>query len=198
MKHGRTGLGPAAVRVVALVVAAGSLAAIGVVASTSLSGSSGSQGSRYGGLPGYLPKSTTPVGVVVTASASHPRLGIEGDTMKVVATRGTVMATVVGPSVPEEGQFPVPSTSPCTFVVTLTRATGDIPIDLSTFSVLDEQGNTHALSLAPGTPAPPSVLHKAARAAFYLTAVLPTGSGQLTWAPGGKPVASWDFDVEID
>jgi hypothetical protein len=29
--------------------------------------------------------------------------------------------------------------------------------------------------------------------------VLPTGGGQLRWAPSGaKAIASWDFDVEID
>jgi hypothetical protein len=29
--------------------------------------------------------------------------------------------------------------------------------------------------------------------------VLPTGNGRLRWAPdGGKPIVSWDFDVEID
>jgi hypothetical protein len=32
-----------------------------------------------------------------------------------------------------------------------------------------------------------------------LSAALPTGNGQLRWAPlGGRAVASWDFDVEID
>ena len=33
---------------------------------------------------------------------------------------------------------------------------------------------------------------------FELRAVLPTGDGALRWAPAGKPVASWDFNVEID
>ena len=29
--------------------------------------------------------------------------------------------------------------------------------------------------------------------------VLPTGDGGLSWAPSrGRPIASWDFDVEID
>ena len=29
--------------------------------------------------------------------------------------------------------------------------------------------------------------------------VLPTGEGQLRWAPEGpEPIVSWDFDVEID
>jgi hypothetical protein len=32
-----------------------------------------------------------------------------------------------------------------------------------------------------------------------VTTVLPTGNGQLRWAPAGaRPVVSWDFDVEID
>jgi len=190
--------GPTPVRVIGLVVAGASLAAIGALVTTSLTAGGGSPSSRYGGLPGYLPKSSTPVGVVVTATSSHPQLGVEGDTMKVVTSLGTVMASVVGPSVPQQGQFPVPSDSPCTFVVTLARATGDVTVDLGNFSVRDEQGHTHALSVAPGTPPPPSVVPVDGRSSFYLTAVLPTGAGELTWAPGGKPIASWDFDVELD
>ena len=34
---------------------------------------------------------------------------------------------------------------------------------------------------------------------LVLKAVLPTGGGQVRWAPQlGRPVSSWDFDVEID
>ena len=34
---------------------------------------------------------------------------------------------------------------------------------------------------------------------LVMRAVLPTGSGTLRWSPQSpKPVASWDFDVEID
>jgi predicted lipoprotein with Yx(FWY)xxD motif len=29
-------------------------------------------------------------------------------------------------------------------------------------------------------------------------AVLPTGNGRLQWSPAGKPIVSWDFEVEID
>ena len=36
--------------------------------------------------------------------------------------------------------------------------------------------------------------------ALFLTvsAVLPTGNGALHWAPAGRPLVSWDLDVEID
>ena len=34
---------------------------------------------------------------------------------------------------------------------------------------------------------------------LVLKAVLPTGGGQVRWAPQqGRPLSSWDFEVEID
>ena len=182
-------------RVLSMGVAATTVAALTI---TVLAGHGTSHDTKYGGIPAYLPKTATPVGVAVTASVSHPQLGIEGDTIRVVTPKGTVMATVVGPNVPEEGQFPVPSTTPCTFIITLDRITGDVRIDLGAFSVVDEQSRTHTLSLSAGTPAPPAVVPAKGEATFQLTAVLPTGGGELSWAPTGKPIASWDFDVEID
>ena len=183
------------VRVLGMGVAATTVAALTMMV---LAGHGTSHDTRYGGIPAYLPNTATPVGIAVTASVSHPQLGIEGDTIRVVTPNGTVMATVVGPNVPEEGQFPVPSTTPCTFIITLDRTTGDVRIDLGAFSVVDEQSRTHTLSLTAGTPAPPAVVPAKGTATFQLTAVLPTGGGELSWAPAGKPIASWDFDVEID
>jgi hypothetical protein len=73
-------------------------------------------------------------------------------------------------SPPEEGQFPVPATTPCTFTITLAG------------------GGPPPASAAPGKTV-----------TLTISAVLPTGNGQLQWAPqGGRPVVSWDFDVEID
>jgi hypothetical protein len=49
-------------------------------------------------------------------------------------------------------------------------------------------GGVAPRSLTPGSPV-----------SIALHAVLPTGDGALRWAPeGGRPLAFWDFTVEID
>ena len=156
--------------------------------------------SRYGGVPSWLPTPKVSVGRVATASPARPWLAVEGDSVRVVLPHGQALATAVGPAVPEEGQFPVPATTPCTFTVTLASVSGSIPLRPAAFTILDEQGQLHypkvtaqdgrppAASAAPGTSV-----------TLTISAVLPTGNGQLQWAPqGGRPVVSWDFDVEID
>lgn len=155
---------------------------------------------KYGGLPSWLPKATIPVGRIVHASPSHSVLGIEGDTVAVQLPGAGVYATAVGPAVPESGRFPVPATSPCTFVITFADASGAIPIDPAAFTITDEQGRLHhpkVTALHGG--APPSHLTPGKPVSLELYAVLPTGSGSLSWAPDSRrPIVSWDFDVEID
>ena len=155
---------------------------------------------KYGGLPSWLPKSKVPIGRIVQASAAHPQLAIEGDTVSVHLADGHVMATVVGPSVPEEGQFPVPPTSPCAFTVTFTQASGFVPLNPSAFTVLDELGQLHYLRVAvQGGGKVPSRVAPGRTVTLIMRAVLPTGAGTLRWAPTTpKPIVSWDFDVEID
>lgn len=155
---------------------------------------------RYGGLPAWLPKPTVPVGRVVHASAAHPALGIEGDAIVVHVGSAEVKATAVGPQVPEEGKFPVPTTSPCTFIVTFAAASAAIPLRAADFTVLDEDGRLHYLRITAmaGGPEPGRVL-PGQTVSLAMSAVLPTGSGTLRWSLGSsRPVASWDFDVEID
>jgi hypothetical protein len=155
---------------------------------------------KYGGLPSWLPKTTVRVGRIVTATPTHPRLAIEGDTVAVHLPRGRAMVTAVGPQVPEDGAFPVPATSECRFAVTLAAVHGSVPIDSHAFSFLSEHGQVHRARVTlRGGGRPPSRVSAGHPVTVSLSAVLPTGNGQLQWAPlGGRPVASWDFDVEID
>jgi hypothetical protein len=155
---------------------------------------------KYGGIPSWLPKATVRVGRVVTATPTHPRLAIEGDTVAVHLPGGRAMVTAVGPQVPEEGAVPVPATSPCRFALTLAAVHGSVPIDSHTFSFLSEHGQLHRARVTlRGGGRPPSRVSAGHPVTVSLSAVLPTGNGQLRWAPlGGRPVASWDFDVEID
>ena len=158
------------------------------------------QPARYGGVPSWLPTPTVSVGRVVQASAAHPWLAIEGDSVRVQLARGQVLATAVGPQVPEEGQFPVPATTPCTFTITFVNASGAVPLSQAAFTIRDEQGNLHrpAVTVAGGGPLPADI-SPGQKVTLIVKAVLPTGAGDLRWSPeGGQPIVSWDFDVEID
>jgi hypothetical protein len=162
--------------------------------------SASASAAKYGGLPSWLPKSKLATGRVVQAGAAHPWLAIEGDAVSVHLTGGQVMATAVGPAVPEDGQFPVPATSPCSFTITFTRAAGSVPLRPAAFTILDELGGLHhpRVTARGGGPVP-AVVAAGQTATLIVSAVLPTGSGTLHWAPEtAKPIVSWDFDVEID
>jgi hypothetical protein len=154
----------------------------------------------YGQLPSWLPKATVSTGRVVQASSAHPQLAIQGDSIGVHLTHGSVLALAVGPVVPEDGQFPVPKTSPCTFTVTIRGAAGAVPLRAGAFTIIDELGHVHHPRVVArhGTRLPARV-RPGATVTLTVSGVLPTGGGQLRWTPeGAKAIASWDFDVEID
>jgi hypothetical protein len=164
-------------------------------------GGAGAHGAdRYGGIPSWLPKATVPVGRVLRASAAHPVLAIQGDTVSVAVGRARVRATAVGPAVPEEGRFPVPETSPCTFVVTFTRASTALPLRPGDFTLIDELHHVHHPRLtALDGGAPPRRVAPGRTVSVKVRAVLPTGDGGLEWAPGTRrPLVAWDYVVEID
>jgi hypothetical protein len=155
---------------------------------------------RYGGLPAWLPKTKTPVGRVLHASRAHPALSLQGEPISVDLDSGNVLATAAGPSVPEEGRTPVPATSPCTFIVTFAHISGAIPISATAFTFIDELGHVrhpHVTSMTGGPP--PLRVLPGKTVSLTVNDILPTGDGALRWAPtGGRPIASWDFDIEID
>ena len=183
-----------------LFTAAGvALVAGGVAAGLLLTRPGGAQ-IRYGGLPSWLPKTTVSVGRVRTASEARPWLAIEGDSVSVRLPRGHVLATAVGPEVPEEGRVPVPATSRCTFIVTFARGAGTVPISARAFTIIDEQGRVHRphVALLDGGSVP-ARLPAGKPISLKVWDVLPTGSGTFRWTPvGRRPIVSWDFDVEID
>jgi hypothetical protein len=175
------------------------LGAAAFIAASLLSHPGGSF-NKPGTLPSWLPKVNVPVGRVVEASAAHPWLAVQGDTVRVELTHGQVMVTTAGPRVPEIGQVPVPSTTLCTFSVTFTAASGAVPMNPRAFTIKDEFGNYHYphITVAGGGAVPADVL-SGKTVTLSMSEVLPTGEGQLRWAPEGRrPIVSWDFDVEID
>ncbi|HVC07323.1 MAG TPA: hypothetical protein VND98_07065 [Solirubrobacterales bacterium] len=195
----RPGLTAGVAGVVLVLLLGGGLAAI-LLGGNSASAARGRSAVSFGGLPGWLPKARTPVGQTLRASRAHPALAVQGESVSVHLARGRVLATAVGPSVPEDGRFPVPARSPCTFVVTFAAASGVVPLDPRAFAFVDDLGHLRhprLTTLAGGRP--PRQILPARTLSVRVHAVLPTGNGGLTWAPGGwRPIVSWDFDVEID
>jgi hypothetical protein len=152
-------------------------------------------------LPSWLPRAAVPAADrVLSATPRRPRLAIEGDTVAVHLPGGRAMVTAVGPAVPEDGQQPIPATSPARFTLTIAAVHGSIPLSSRDFLFLGEHGDRNGarVTLRGGGRLPRRVL--AGRpVTLTLSAVLPTGNGQLRWTPTGRrPVVSWDFDVEID
>jgi len=155
---------------------------------------------RYGGLPSWLPKPKVPVNRILTASEAHPALSIQGDSVSVELPRGRVLATAVGPETPHQGRFPVPATSPCTFIVTFTAAAGAVPLSPRAFTLVDEFGRVrHPRVTTIGGGPPPRQAQPGRSVSLRIYDVLPTGDGGLRWAPeGARPIVAWDFVVEID
>jgi hypothetical protein len=191
--------GPGA-RLSPAVVGAAIAVAVAVVAYVAFAGGSTPAAANYGQLPSWLPKPTIPVNRLVTASAARPWLAIQGDTVEVRLAHGRVHVLTVGPAVPEEGRFPVPETTPCGFVVTFTDASGMVPISAKAFTIVDEQGHIHRPTVTRmGGGALPAQVLPGQSVVLAVKGVLPTGNGDLRWAPRGTtPIVSWDFDVEID
>jgi hypothetical protein len=180
--------------VAALAVAGAAALSIGMVASDS-GGSA-----NNGGLPSWLPKASVPVGRIVTASAAHPWLAIEGDSVLAKLAHGSSLVTVVGPAVTPSNAVPPPPTTRCSFTVTLARSTGVVPISAAAFTITDQYGQVHQPVMSvPGGGRPPSVVRPGRTVTLTLRTVLPTGSGTVRWTPSGtRPTVGWDFNVEID
>jgi len=174
-------------------------AAAPVAASPTASGASNAN-NTYGTLPSWLPKTAVPVGRTVQASAAHPWVGIEGDTVVVHLAGHTLDATLVGPQVPEEGHFPLPKTTPCTFYLTLSHASGAIPITAADLIIFDEQGHRYApVVRARSGGAAPTHIGPGQTLTLQLDTVLPTGSGEVVWTSNGAtPIVSYEFVTEID
>jgi hypothetical protein len=160
-----------------------------------------SSSAKYGQIPSWLPKPKVRVGRTAVATPARPWLAIEGDTVSVRFAHARVLATAVGPAVPHEGQFPVPATTPCTFTITFTAASGAVPLNAKAFMIIDEYGHLHhpRVTATGGGPLPPQLVAPGGTVSLTVNDVLPTGNGRLRWAPyGATPIVSWDFDVEID
>jgi hypothetical protein len=168
---------------------------------SSASASSPANSTTYGGYPTYLPSSTLNYhsDTVLTGTVQRPALTSQGDGVEVKTPQWSVLVTVTGPEVPGEGlPYQAPTTT-CTWIVTMSGATGPVPVSASDFSSIDDENNLYRPALVGGQPKPPPVLRPGQKISFELRAVEATGEGLMRWAPDGHNiVAKWDFVVEND
>lgn len=157
-------------------------------------------GTQASGLPVWLPRPSQAVGRTVEADRANPQLAVQGASVWINLPHARILATAIGPRVPEVGKFPVPVTSACSFEVTLTAASGQIQLSRADFTITDEYGRTHHPVVAQLHGAPlPRLLQAGQTVHLLVQDALPTGNGRLRWAPRGRvPLAAWDFDLELD
>jgi hypothetical protein len=155
---------------------------------------------RYGGLPGYLPKSKLRTDRTVIARSGHPALAIEGDAVRIVLPHGRTLATVVGPAVPDKDQGSFHNTVAVSFDATFADVHGTVPLAASAFTITDELGAVHRprITVLGGGPRPQHARRgRPVTLVFHVT--LPIGNGRVRYRPAGRhAVASWDFDSETD
>jgi hypothetical protein len=154
-----------------------------------------------GSYPSFLPKDSLGGGTdsVLTGTAERPALTNEGDPVRVKTPAYSVTVTVTGPQVPGEGLPFQANADTCTWVVTMSDATGTVPIKTPDFTAIDDQSNVYKPAFVPGQPRPPAVLKPGQKVSFELRVVEATGEGLMRWAPDGTHiVAKWDFVVEND
>ena len=156
---------------------------------------------HFGGYPSFLPRNTLNYhsDTVLTGTVQRPALTNQGDGVEVRTPAWSVLITVTGPQVPGEGlPYQAPTTT-CTWVVTMSDATGPVAISPSDFSSIDDLGHLYWPTFVAGQPQPPKILRPGMKLSFELRAVEATGEGLMRWAPDGTNiVAKWDFVVEND
>ena len=113
--------------------------------------------------------------------------------------RAHVLATAVGQAVPEEGHFPVPPATRCTFTFTLARASGTVPLSAAAYTIVDEFGHLlHPRVTAQGG-GPASRVTPGQTVTLTMKAGCPPAPASCAGLPAEPSlIVSWDFDVEID
>ncbi len=172
-----------------------------VLAGCGSAASSAASSSHYGGFPSFLPPSTVHYhsDIALTGTVRRPALTNQGDAVEVQTPHWSVLVTVTGPQVPGEGlPYQAPATT-ATWVVSMSVATGLVPISASDFTSIDDTNHVYRPYFVPGRPRPPKILRPGRTVSFELRAVEATGEGLMRWAPDGwNIVAKWDYVVEND
>jgi hypothetical protein len=174
----------------------GPIGVAGVLVGLALAGCA--DGSAY---PSFLPKNTLHpnVDAVLVGTEARPALQVEGLPVVAKTKAFDVQVTVSGPVVPGEGLPDQPAATTCTWTVTMTDATADVPISIADFHSVDHLGSVFLMGLVPGEHPPPPVLRPGRTVTFELRAYELVGEGMMQWAPDHRHVvAYWDYTVEND
>jgi hypothetical protein len=151
--------------------------------------------------PSFLPKKTLVphVDAVLVGTETKPALQVEGLPVEARTKAFSVRVLVSGPIVPGEGLPDQPVATTCTWTVTMTDATADVPVSIADFHSVDHLGSVFLMGLVPGEQPPPPVLHPGRTVTFKLRAYELVGEGMMQWAPDHRHVvAYWDYTVEND
>ena len=151
--------------------------------------------------PSFLPKKTLQphVDAVMTGTIARPALQVEGLPVEVKTNHFDVRVIVSGPVVPGEGLPVQPTATTCTWTVTMSDATGAVPIAVADFHSVDHLGSVFVMGLVPGEHVPPRVIEPGQTVTFRLRAYELVGEGMMQWAPDHEHVvADWDYTVEND
>jgi hypothetical protein len=151
--------------------------------------------------PSFLPTKTLNANDdrVLTGTAAKPALTVEGDGVEVKTPAWSVLVVVSGPVVPGEGLPYQPPDTTCTWTITMSNATGPVPVSLSDFNSVDHLGHIYHLTFVPGQPAPPATARPGQTVSFKVRAYEAVGEGLMRWAPVDQQiVAMWDYEVEND
>jgi hypothetical protein len=183
----------------AAVIASGGLG-VGIAEALGGSGHSGHSAGRYGALPSYLPTSTIRTDAVVAGSAARPAITSQGDAIRATLPDGkSVTVTVTGPETPGEGLPFQAAADTATWTLSLSRASGRIPLSVRAFSAIDSLGKVYQPRPVPGQHRPPAAIHRGQTVRFELRVVMRVGEGDMRWAPMDNDLlGTWDFVVEND
>lgn len=174
--------------------------AIGVVAAGALTACSPGNHAEPQDL-GRVPIPTPPaVRATPTASPGHAQLVSIGDTVRVEVGGRSVLVTASGPelraAVPPSVSAPAAPDrrSAGTVTVTLRAASEPVTLCAAGLAARDELG--HAIPLAADQPCATAAPGRAA--ALRLSGTFAAGHATLVWQSAGKPLVTWDFEVELD
>lgn len=151
--------------------------------------------------PSFLPAKTldTSSDRVLTGTVAEPALTAEGDAVEVVTPAWSVRVVVAGPVVPGEGLPDQTAYTTCTWTVTMSGASGRVPVRLADFDSIDHLGHVYRLVTVEGRPGPPPSVSPGQAVSFEVRAYEAVGEGLMRWAPDGTHIVGmWDYEVEND
>ena len=157
------------------------------------------------GIPGFIPRDTTAVNRVVTATPGQPQLAIAGDSVVLDLASGHALATMNGPLYNNKYVGTNDPTVPAQFLLSFTNVRGTLPLAPADFTILDQLGhNIVPLIRVKGGGALPKQLEPGQRLTLVMSTIIATGDGSIVYNPTGiakaghKPLVGWDFIVEDD